>query len=386
MKKLLPFLVAGALAASVPQAQAQTIKVDGTLSTGEISATGYQLVGFYTGNHGFGDAGLLSMYVAADADKVYIFLAGTLETASDNSVRNSLQIYLGRPGITTGVPTGVPLPKPSPSTPITSFTNVISANDFAVDAAIGVKGNDKAGQVQVDGAVYAGSASPSAMSQPIATGLSVTGTPATVASSGTYALFNNAVVAFNNSTKLSTNPGASTGAEGSTGLEISFSRASLNVPASGGPLYVFGLQNNADGDYFSSDIIPENTAPAPGADPNNGNLQRGPDFTAIAGDQFAILQLSATGGTLGSKSLAASRVFGAYPNPVAAGSNVQVQLAQPADHATYTLRNVLGQVVQTRAFAGVATSVATEGLRAGTYLLTVQAGAQPAVTSRVQVY
>ncbi|MGI4737657.1 MAG: T9SS type A sorting domain-containing protein [Janthinobacterium lividum] len=385
MKRTTTLSLTGALALAGLGAQAQTITVDGTLNAAEISSTGYQLAGTYTGNHGFGNAGLLSMYVAADANKVYVFLAGTLETASDNTVRNSLQLYFGRPGVTTGVATGVALPKPTSSTPITSFDQVISKNDFPVDFAIGVKGTTTAAQAQVDGAVYTGGNSPSAVSQPVYTGLNVTnGAATTVATTGAYTLFNNAVVAFKNSTSLASNPGAPTGGAGSTGLEISFSRSSLNIPASGGPLYVFGLQNNADGDYFSSDIIPQNTGSAPSADPNNGNLQRGPDFTAIPGLQYALLQLSATGGVLGNKAAAAAQVFGAYPNPVAAGSAVQVQLTQPAARATYTLRNVLGQVLQTRTFAGTAASLATGGLPAGTYLLTVEAGSAP-VTSRVQV-
>ena len=389
MQKLATLLAAGTLAVSALAAQAQAITVDGTLSASEISATGYKLVGRYTNNHSFGDAGLLSMYVGADANRVYIFLAGTLETANDNTVRNSLQVYCGRPGVTTGVATGVALPKPPSSNPITSFDQVISKNDFPVDFAIGVKGTSTAAQVQVDGVVYTGGSSPSAVAQPVATGLNVTtGAATTVSAIGAYVLFNNAVVAFKNSSFLSTNPGATTsptGGAGSTGLEISLSRTSMNIPANGGPFYVFGLQNNGDGDFFSSDIIPQNTGPAPGADPN-GSLQRGPDFTVIPGLQYGLLQLSATGGTLGSKATAASQVFGAYPNPVAAGKPVQVQLTEPATRATYTLRNVLGQVLQTRTFTGAAASVATDSLPAGTYLLTVETGSQPAVTSRVQIY
>ncbi|MBG8551928.1 hypothetical protein [Hymenobacter guriensis] len=71
------------------------------------------------------------------------------------------------------------------------------------------------------------------------------------------------MVAFRNSTRLSTNPGTATqGGAGSTGLEISMRRASLGLPAAGGALEVYALQNNADGDFFSSDVIPQNPAPS----------------------------------------------------------------------------------------------------------------------------
>jgi hypothetical protein len=295
------------LAAGALGARAQAIAVGG-VSVTEISASGYQLVGRYTQSHGFGDAGLLSLYAAGDATNVYFFLAGTLETdeaaATQGQVRNSLQLYLARPGV-AGIPVGTALPMPAASTPITSFLLVGAKLDLPGDFGIGVKGTNTARQVQVDGVVYSPGATPTAVSKPLATGLNVTtGAPATIGTAqaaGAYALFANAVVAFKNSSRLSTNPGFTTGGATSTGLEISLSRASLGIVAAGGPLQVFGLQNTADGDYFSSDIIPQNTGPAPGADPGNGNLQRSPDFTAIPGRQAATLQLSATGGCWAAK-------------------------------------------------------------------------------------
>ncbi len=78
MKKIFTLAAAGSLAIATLSAQAQTITVDGVLGATEINSTGYQLVGRYTNNHSFGDAGLLSLYAAADTNNVYFFLAGTL--------------------------------------------------------------------------------------------------------------------------------------------------------------------------------------------------------------------------------------------------------------------------------------------------------------------
>ena len=72
-----------------------------------------------------------------------------------------------------------------------------------------------------------------------------------------------------------------------------------------------------------------------------------------------------------------------YPNPVAAGQPLQVQLATPATAATFTLRNALGQVVLTRPFAGAATEVSLTGFAAGLYLLSVQADGKATATQRV---
>ncbi len=207
-------------------------------------------------------------------------------------MRNSLQLYFARPGVAS-IPVGTALPLPGTSTPLTSFQNVSSKMDFPVNFGLGVKGTTTTGQVQVEGIVYTAGTTPTAVTQVLASGLNVTtGAPPTVSTTGTYALFANAVVAFKNSSKLSTNPGSPTGAATSTGLEVAMSRVSLGIPAAGGPSQLFGLQNNADGNFFSSDIISQNIGPAPGANAN-GSLQHSPDFTAIPGLQAATLQLSA---------------------------------------------------------------------------------------------
>ncbi|GAC1591314.1 MAG: hypothetical protein NVS3B25_10650 [Hymenobacter sp.] len=63
--------------------------------------------------------------------------------------------------------------------------------------------------------------------------------------------------------------------------------------------------------------------------------------------------------------------FSVWPNPVAGKGALHVALAAPAK-ATLTLWNVLGQLVSTRTFSGSSAELATQGLAAGTYLLTVQ--------------
>ncbi|MBG8551927.1 hypothetical protein [Hymenobacter guriensis] len=68
-------------------------------------------------------------------------------------MRNSLQLYIARPGV-AAVPVSTALPEPAASTPITSFKRVSAKLDLPGDFAIGVKGNDLANQVQVDGVVY----------------------------------------------------------------------------------------------------------------------------------------------------------------------------------------------------------------------------------------
>ncbi|TYZ05444.1 hypothetical protein FY528_21100 [Hymenobacter lutimineralis] len=352
MNKTFTLAVAAALAAASLSARAQTIAVDGVLSANEISSSGYQLLGRYTNPHSFGDAGLLALYATADATNVYFFLAGTLETdgapGTLNHVRNSLQLYVARPGV-AAVPVGTALPEPAANTPITSFKRVSAKLDLPGDFAIGVKGNDLANQVQVDGVVYRAGSPATAVTKPLnASGVNVlTGLPVTISTTqatGAYALFANAVVAFRNSTRLSTNPGTATqGGAGSTGLEISMSRASLGLPAAGGALEVFALQNNADGDFFSSDIIPQNTAPANGAD-GNGSLQHSPDFTAIAGRQAATLQLTATG-VLGTKAAEAALALRVYPNPGVGQTTVAYQVKTTAQ-TSVVLTDLLGRTIR----------------------------------------
>jgi hypothetical protein len=88
---------------------------------------------------------------------------------------------------------------------------------------------------------------------------------------------------------------------------------------------------------------------------------------------------------LGAKAATAAEAFSVYPNPVAPGANLQVQLASPATNATYTLRNALGQAVLTNTFRGSSVQVPIANMAAGMYLLSVKADGAATVTQRVTV-
>ncbi|MDQ2772713.1 MAG: M12 family metallo-peptidase, partial [Bacteroidota bacterium] len=77
--------------------------------------------------------------------------------------------------------------------------------------------------------------------------------------------------------------------------------------------------------------------------------------------------------------------FSVWPNPVAGHGTLHVSLATATSAAQATLRNVLGQLVATRAFGGAGTELPTAGLAAGTYLLTVQAAGRAPSVQRVVV-
>ncbi len=88
---------------------------------------------------------------------------------------------------------------------------------------------------------------------------------------------------------------------------------------------------------------------------------------------------------LSNKSASAAAVFSLYPNPTAPGSAMQVVLATPVTAATYTLRNVLGQTIATKAFQGNAVQVPTNGLAPGTYVLSLEADGKAPVTRQFVV-
>ena len=77
--------------------------------------------------------------------------------------------------------------------------------------------------------------------------------------------------------------------------------------------------------------------------------------------------------------------FSVWPNPVAGKGTLNIKLATPAASARLTLHNVLGQVVGTRTFSGSTTELATTGLAAGTYLLTVETDRRAPSIQRVVV-
>ena len=87
----------------------------------------------------------------------------------------------------------------------------------------------------------------------------------------------------------------------------------------------------------------------------------------------------------GTKAAVASQTFSVYPNPTSPDQALQVQLTSAAKSATYTLRNVLGQTIVTQAFKGNAVAVPTAGLKAGTYVLSLEVDGNSPVTHRFVV-
>ncbi|GAB3744151.1 hypothetical protein GCM10027594_23120 [Hymenobacter agri] len=74
-----------------------------------------------------------------------------------------------------------------------------------------------------------------------------------------------------------------------------------------------------------------------------------------------------------------------WPNPVSAGSALQLTLTQPAVAASATLTTLTGQVVRTQQFAGAGTRFLLGAVPSGCYLLTVQAANQMPSTQRLIV-
>ncbi|GAB3829656.1 DUF3500 domain-containing protein [Hymenobacter jeollabukensis] len=77
-----------------------------------------------------------------------------------------------------------------------------------------------------------------------------------------------------------------------------------------------------------------------------------------------------------------AELFSVYPNPAPGGRALQVQLAQSATAATYTLRNTLGQTLASKSFRGDAVQVPTDGLAPGTYVLSLVADGKAPATHR----
>ncbi|MCB2379105.1 T9SS type A sorting domain-containing protein [Hymenobacter sp. BT635] len=389
MKKIFTLATLGLLSAGAFEAQAQ-VTVDGQLTTAEVSATGYTLVGRDTGPRGFApsatnDAGLIAMYAAADATNLYFFLVATLQNdGTPATISNSLQLLVARPGV-AGVPVGTRLPKPTGST---SFQNFAPFLDQAGDMGIGIKGNGTAAQFQVDGVVYTGGTTPGATAAVLsgATGVAANGTVATVSGqTGNLAVFNGARVAYRTAANLNSNPGYGTAGSGAVpafGLEIAISRASIALAAAGGNVRVFGLQNNADGGYLSSDFIPQNTGPLPASFPAAPNLATDPDFRTIPGTQSATVVVgSATGVTvLGSKAAdAAALAMGVYPNPAKGATTVVYNVGARAEQVNIVLTDLLGRPVRViesgLSPAGLQTkTISTASLATGTYLMRLQIG------------
>lgn len=85
------------------------------------------------------------------------------------------------------------------------------------------------------------------------------------------------------------------------------------------------------------------------------------------------------------KAAAAAQTFSVYPNPTSADNALQVKLASATTTASYTLRNAVGQTIVTKQFKGDAVEVPTAGLKAGTYVLSLEVDGKAPVTHRFVV-
>ncbi|WP_214606949.1 T9SS type A sorting domain-containing protein [Hymenobacter arizonensis] len=375
-------------------AQAQ-ITVDGVLNANEIgtATTGrYVLVGKYTNPRGFGDWGLLSVYAANTADKLYFFIAGTVQneirSATDSDI-NALQLYIDRPGVDGASASPTALPKPAASIG-TSFSGMEAKMDLAPDLAVAIKGNGTANQFQVDAISY--TSATVAFDRVLTTTagpLANTGTALTLAATGTaapFAALANARMAYRNSTdgKVTSNPGyratatdAGYGEAGSYGWEIEFDRREMGLTTNGPVVNIFVLQNNRGGDYLSSDFIPQTTTPLTtnSGNPANANTV---DFATIAGTQSAAITLATVAASTRAANEAAI-AMGVYPNPANGTATVAYNVGNRSEKVNIVLTDLVGRQVQVLSSglesAGVKSkTVTTAEVAAGTYLVRVQVG------------
>ena len=257
------------LIAGTQSIRVNALTIDGRLDANEIGTSTqglYQLVGEYTTPHpaGFGDYGLTKLYMANTATKLYLFVVGTVENNG-----NTFQLYFNVPGL-TGVPRGTALPGGNPNSG-TSFEQMRAKLDLETDLGLALQGNTPGFAVQV--ARYAGGV----VDQSTAPNIPTTGVATTISSS-TITQFNNIVLAYRNSSTgfLSGNPG-------NYGWEMEIDRAALGVPATlaNATIQAFLVQNNNDGNYLSSDMVPA----IPGNGTTNLGVSTGLDFNLLAGRQ-----------------------------------------------------------------------------------------------------
>ncbi len=387
MSKTSTLVLAAALAAATLSAQAQ-ITLDGTITAAEIgtAAGKYQSLGAFTTAHnptsgptGFGNAGLLRMYGANSAAKLYIGIAGTIEASGNN-----FQLYMDLPN-KTGVPVGTGLPTiAGSSTVFGSFvatdgsTHVIGGTKLDLEADVAIA---TTGQGNVQAAIY--QSATSAVAKSLGSGILTDGTPNTVSNAtGDYALFANTRVAYKQSaTGLSGNPGnLNGGGAGSYALEYEFDRTALGLPSGASIVKVFAAYVSGDA-YWSSDIIPETAGGTQGTVTTGGlnNIGFSPDFTnatLFPGTQAASVSVVVLSTRQADEAVVAMSVF---PNPSEGISTVSYQVADAAQAVSVRITDLLGRTVRTvldarqnPGFHDLA--VATSDLSLGTYLVKVQVG------------
>jgi hypothetical protein len=383
MKKTLTLALIASLVGGTLSAQAQ-ITLDGVINANEIGTTGgkYASLGAFTTPHvgtaGFGNAGLLRMYGANSATKLYIALAGTIEAGGNN-----FQLYMDLPN-RTGVPVGTGLPAIAGATTVfgTFAGGGIGGTklELEADAAIATTGN-----MDVQAAVYTAT---TGVAKSLGDGLSATATnngqPSTIppaSTTGVYSLFAGTRVAYLASpTDITGNPGSTNGGgAGSYGLEYEFNRTSLGLPSGASIVRVMAAYVSGDA-YWSSDVIPE----IPGN--GNNNLGFSPDFTVLGGTQAAPLNVVVLSSRQADDAVVAMSVF---PNPVQGESTVTYQVLGGSQPVAVRVTDLLGREVRTLLNAKQNTGfhelqVSGADLAPGIYLVKVQVGDKTA-TRRLEV-
>lgn len=395
MKKVFTLALATSLSAAALSAQAQ-ITLDGLINANEIGASAagkYTSLGAFstahnatTGPTGFGNAGLLRLYGANSSTKLYVALAGTIETGGNN-----FQLYLDLPN-KSGVPVGTGLPTIAGTTTVfgTFPAGTVGGSklDLEVDAAIATTGNN-----DVQAAIYTAT---TGVAKPLGDGLGApvtsTGTVSTIPASsttGVYSIFAGTRVAYMGSaTGISSNPGnANGGGAGSFALEYEFNRASLGLPSGASIVKLFAAYVSGDG-YWSSDIIPE-TAGNGTTSGGLNNIGFSPDFTdqtRFPGIQAASMSVVVTSTRQADDAVVAMSVF---PNPAQGESTIAYQVQGGTQAVAVRVTDLLGREVRTLLDAKQAPGfhdfkVSMNDLPAGIYLVKVQVGDKVA-TRRLEV-
>lgn len=386
MKKITTLALATTLAGATLSAQAQ-ITLDGIINANEIGATGgkYTSLGAFTPLHvagdGFGLAGLLRMYGANSSTKLYIGLAGTIETGGNN-----FQLYMDLPN-RTGVPVGTGLPSIAGATTVFGTFTAGSIGgtklELEADAAIATTGN-----MDVQAAIYTATTGVAkSLGDGISTAATKDGVPSTLPASqttGAYSLFAGTRVAYLAPTTptidITSNPGnANGGGAGSYALEYEFNRTSLGLPSGASIVRVMAAYVSGDA-YWSSDVIPEVTGNG------NHNLGFNPDFTALPGTQAATVNVVVLSSRQADDAVVAMSVF---PNPAQDESTISYQVQGGTQPVAVRVTDLLGREVRTLLDAKQSAGfhelkVGMNDLSAGIYLVKVRVGDKVA-TRRLEV-
>lgn len=368
MKKLFTLAAAGTLVAASLSANAQ-ITLDGVINTAEIGTgtSKYVSLGRYTGAHpaGFGDWGLLQMYGANSATKLYVALAGTMERSG-----NGFVLYMDLPNA-TGVPVGTALP------PIANAGNTFERGgarlDLQTDIAFNLKG-DAGGQISQLANYTSATAGTSVNCTTLAPASGAAVTLEAASTAGAFSKFAGARVAYKDSPdgKVSTNPGnANGGGAGSFGMELELDRANLGLPSGASIVRFFAGYASAT-NYWSSDVIPQVLN---GTAPNTSNFAFDPDFTQETGTQAASFNI-----VLGTKQAdEASVAMSVFPNPSSSRATVTYRVLGGAENVNVVLTDLMGRTVRTlqdgkqsEGFKNI--ELNSSSIAAGTYMVRVQVG------------